>query len=71
MRRKLAAGNWKMNGLRAALAEVEKLAADHPSPAAEIVLSISTAESAEVTRYVSNSTTISADIILASTGVSR
>jgi triosephosphate isomerase len=38
MRRKLAAGNWKMNGLRAALAEVEKLAVDHPSPAAEIVL---------------------------------
>ena len=38
MRRKMAAGNWKMNGLRSALAEVEALAAAHPNPSAEIVL---------------------------------
>ena len=38
MRRRLAAGNWKMNGLRAALAEVELLAADHPDPECEVVL---------------------------------
>ncbi|NCU20233.1 triose-phosphate isomerase, partial [Candidatus Falkowbacteria bacterium] len=30
MRRKLAAGNWKMNGTRASLAEVEALIAAHP-----------------------------------------
>jgi len=29
---KLAAGNWKMNGLRAQLDEVRRLAADHPAP---------------------------------------
>jgi len=38
MRRKLAAGNWKMNGLRSALSEVEILAAAHPAPKAEVVL---------------------------------
>lgn len=38
MRRKLAAGNWKMNGLRTAMAEVAHLATDHPSPTCEIVL---------------------------------
>jgi len=38
MRRKLAAGNWKMNGLRAALHEVEILAAAHTEPVSEIVL---------------------------------
>jgi len=38
MRRKLAAGNWKMNGLRAALSEVERLATAQPSPTCEIVL---------------------------------
>jgi len=38
MRRKLAAGNWKMNGQRAALDEVAKLAAAHPDPKAEVVL---------------------------------
>ncbi len=38
MRRKLAAGNWKMNGLRSALSEVAILAEDHPDPAAEVVL---------------------------------
>ena len=38
MRRKLAAGNWKMNGLRAALAEVEVLATNHPDPKTEVVL---------------------------------
>jgi len=38
MRRKMAAGNWKMNGLRSALAEVAVLAANHPAPACEVVL---------------------------------
>ncbi len=38
MRRKLAAGNWKMNGLRSALGEVGILAADHLDPACEVVL---------------------------------
>jgi len=38
MRRKLAAGNWKMNGTAANLAEVEALLAAHPSPAVEILL---------------------------------
>ncbi|MEQ9258708.1 MAG: triose-phosphate isomerase [Roseovarius sp.] len=38
MRRKLAAGNWKMNGTRAALAELEALARAHPDPGVEILL---------------------------------
>jgi triosephosphate isomerase len=38
MRRKLAAGNWKMNGTGESLAEVDRLIADHPSPAVDIVL---------------------------------
>lgn len=38
MRRKLAAGNWKMNGLRSALSEVDILANNHPDPKAEVVL---------------------------------
>ncbi len=36
--RKLAAGNWKMNGLAADLAEVEALAKAHPSPAVEVLI---------------------------------
>jgi triosephosphate isomerase len=36
--RKLAAGNWKMNGLGAALSEIEALAAAHPDPACEILV---------------------------------
>ena len=38
MRRKLAAGNWKMNGTGAALAEVQALARAHPSPACDILI---------------------------------
>jgi triosephosphate isomerase len=38
MRRKLAAGNWKMNGSRAALHEVDALLALHPDPRVEVVL---------------------------------
>ncbi len=38
MRRRLAAGNWKMNGTAASLAEVEALVAAHPSPAVEVLL---------------------------------
>ncbi|MCO8146190.1 triose-phosphate isomerase [Rhodovulum tesquicola] len=38
MRRKLAAGNWKMNGTGAALAEVTALAAAHPAPAVDLLL---------------------------------
>ena len=36
--KKLAAGNWKMNGLAAALAEVAALNAAHPAPACEMLL---------------------------------
>lgn len=35
---KLAAGNWKMNGLADALGEVEALAAAHPSAGCEILI---------------------------------
>jgi triosephosphate isomerase len=35
---KLAAGNWKMNGLAAALAEVQALNATHPAPVCEMLL---------------------------------
>lgn len=38
MRRKLAAGNWKMNGTGAALSELEALAAKHPSPSVDILI---------------------------------
>jgi len=38
MRRKLAAGNWKMNGDSATLAELDALARSHPDPSAEIVI---------------------------------
>ena len=36
--RKLAAGNWKMNGLAASLSEVEVLIAAHPNPNCEMLL---------------------------------
>ena len=36
--KKLAAGNWKMNGLAASLAEVQALNAAHPAPACEMLL---------------------------------
>lgn len=38
MRRKLAAGNWKMNGTSESLAEVERLIAAHPSPSVDILI---------------------------------
>ncbi|NSX54764.1 triose-phosphate isomerase [Parasulfitobacter algicola] len=38
MRRKLVAGNWKMNGTSAALDQVEKLKSDHTNPSIDIVL---------------------------------
>ncbi len=38
MRRKLAAGNWKMNGLRADLATLEAIARAHPEAAVDILL---------------------------------
>ena len=38
MRRKLAAGNWKMNGTKAALAEVETLIAQFPSPKVDMLI---------------------------------
>lgn len=37
-RRKIAAGNWKMNGLGASLDEAQALAAAHPAPDVEILL---------------------------------
>ena len=36
--KKLAAGNWKMNGSRAALAEMAALVAAHPAPGCEMLL---------------------------------
>ena len=36
--RKLAAGNWKMNGTQAALAEVRALLAAYPEPACDVLL---------------------------------
>ena len=38
MRRKLAAGNWKMNGLTASLAELDALTQAHPAPGVAAVL---------------------------------
>ncbi len=38
MRRKLAAGNWKMNGTGAALNELQALAVKHPSPSVDILI---------------------------------
>jgi len=38
MRRKLAAGNWKMNGTTAALSELEALARTFPSPAIDVLI---------------------------------
>jgi len=38
MRRKLAAGNWKMNGTAASLAEVTALAEAQPAPAVDLLL---------------------------------
>ncbi|TNC73785.1 triose-phosphate isomerase [Rubellimicrobium roseum] len=38
MRRRLAAGNWKMNGTAASLSEVEALLDAHVSPSVEILL---------------------------------
>ncbi|WP_425038517.1 triose-phosphate isomerase [Primorskyibacter sp. S187A] len=38
MRRKLAAGNWKMNGTQASLSELTTLAAHHPSAACDILI---------------------------------
>ena len=37
-RRKLAAGNWKMNGVGSNLAEVEALKGAHPAPGCDILL---------------------------------
>lgn len=38
MRRKLAAGNWKMNGTGQDLAELEALAAAHPDPQVDLMI---------------------------------
>ncbi|HEY0275116.1 MAG TPA: triose-phosphate isomerase [Paenirhodobacter sp.] len=38
MRRKLAAGNWKMNGLKASLSEIEALIAAHPGPDCDVLI---------------------------------
>ncbi len=38
MRRKLAAGNWKMNGTAAALSELEALARSFPNPSVEVLI---------------------------------
>ena len=36
--KKLAAGNWKMNGLSASLAEIDALASAHPAPGCEVLI---------------------------------
>ena len=38
MRRKLAAGNWKMHGLRADLAQLNALGAAHPNPSVDLLI---------------------------------
>ena len=38
MRRKLAAGNWKMHGLAADLAQAEEVARAHPAPGCEVLI---------------------------------
>ncbi len=38
MRRKLAAGNWKMNGLTASLGELRSLVTAHPDPMVDILV---------------------------------
>lgn len=38
MRRKLAAGNWKMNGLRADVAQISALAKSFPAPECDILI---------------------------------
>ena len=38
MRRMLAAGNWKMNGLKASLSEIEALAAACPAPNCDVLI---------------------------------
>ena len=38
MKRKLAAGNWKMNGTRAALNELSSIAAAHTAPGVDILI---------------------------------
>ncbi|MEM6482444.1 MAG: triose-phosphate isomerase, partial [Pseudomonadota bacterium] len=38
MPRKLAAGNWKMNGSAATLAEIDALLANHPSPHVDLLI---------------------------------
>ncbi len=53
MARKFLAGNWKMNGNRAALDEVRRLIAAHPEPTVDLVLcppATLIAEMAELTR---------------------
>jgi triosephosphate isomerase len=38
MRRKIAAGNWKMNGTAADKAQIDALASAHPSPSVDILI---------------------------------
>lgn len=38
MRRKLAAGNWKMNGLASQLTEIDALTTAHPNPSVDLVI---------------------------------
>ena len=38
MRRRMAAGNWKMNGTGESLGEIDHLIANHPAPAVDIVI---------------------------------
>lgn len=38
MHKKLAAGNWKMNGLKASLSEIDALISAHPAPDCEVLI---------------------------------
>ncbi|GAB4303278.1 MAG: triose-phosphate isomerase [Roseovarius sp.] len=60
---RLAAGNWKMHGNRAALAEIAALAAAHPRPAVEILIcppATLLAEAAATARAAGGAVTIGA-----------
>ncbi|MBE1284760.1 MAG: triose-phosphate isomerase [Rhodobacteraceae bacterium] len=56
MRRKLAAGNWKMNGLGAGLGELEELAQAHGDPAVDVLICPPATLLSRAADSVSNST---------------
>jgi triosephosphate isomerase len=55
MRRKLAAGNWKMNGLMSQLAELDQLASSHPAPSVDLLICPPTTLIASAAQRTANS----------------